>query len=320
MGVGSTRDLEGVVVKTGSARLVLDCKDGVGESIIWSATETALYWVDILGSRIHRLEPDSGRHDVWPTPELPTSIGLTADGGFIVGLRRRVTLWRPGGTFDTLAVPEPDLPGNRLNEGVVAPDGSFWVGTMAENIGPDGLPMAMAGTTGSLYRITADGIVTGLTDDKFGITNTMIWTDDGHFVTADTLSNALYAYRLASRGTALDVRRAFGSPLVRGLPDGSTSDVNGAIYNARVAGGGAIAVLAADGSLTKYLDLPCASPTNCAFGGPRLDRLFVTSARFGMSNADLAKRPTEGGLFELRGLGPGRPANTFGSAFSAPRR
>ena len=303
---------------TRSARLVLDCKDGVGESIVWSAAEAALYWVDILGSRIHRLEPDSGRHDVWPTPELPTSIGLEADGDFIVGLRRRITLWRPGGAFNTLAVPELDLPGNRLNEGVVAPDGSFWVGTMAENISPDGLPMAMAGATGSLYRITADGTVTRLTDDKFGITNTMIWTDNGHFVTADTLSNALYAYRLDPPGTALGERRAFGSPLTRGLPDGSTSDVNGAIYNARVAGGGAIAILAADGSLTKYLDLPCASPTSCAFGGPHLDRLFVTSARFGISDADLAVRSTEGGLFEIMGLGPGRLPNSFGSVLVAP--
>jgi sugar lactone lactonase YvrE len=305
-------------MKASRVRLVLDCKDGVGESIVWSAAETALYWVDILGSRIHRLEPDSERHDVWPTPELPTSIGLRADGGFIVGLRRRVTLWRPGSDFDTLAVPEPDLPGNRLNEGAVAPDGSFWVGTMAENIGPHGLPMAMAGTTGSLYRITADGTVTRLTDDKFGITNTMIWTDDGHFVTADTLSNVLYAYRLGASGTALVARHAFGSPLARGIPDGSTSDVNGAIYNARVAGGGAIAVLSADGSLTKYLDLPCASPTSCAFGGSSFDRLFITSARFGMSNADLAAKPTEGGLFEIQGFGPGRPARTFGSASVAP--
>jgi len=305
-------------MNTKGARLLLDCKDGVGESIVWAAAETALYWVDITGSRIHRLEPDSGRHDVWPTPELPTSIGLRADGGFIVGLRRRVTLWRPGGDFDTLAVPEPDLPGNRLNEGVVAPDGSFWVGTMAENIGADGLPMTMAGTTGSLYRIAPDGRVTRLTDDKFGITNTMIWTGDGHFVTADTLRNTLYIYRLAPPGTALSARRAFGSPLARGLPDGSTSDMNGAIYNTRVAGGGAIAILAADGSLIRYFDLPCASPTSCAFGGHRLDRLFVTSARFGMSKADLVARPTEGGLFEIEGLGPGRSTRVFGSASVAP--
>lgn len=308
--------MEGAVV-TGSARLVLDCKDGVGESIIWSAAEAALYWVDILGSRIHRLEPDSGQHDVWRTPELPTSIGLAADGGFVVGLRHRVTLWRPEGPFDTLAVPEPDLPGNRLNEGVVAPDGSFWVGTMAENIDPEGLPMASAGTTGSLYRITAGGHVTRLTDDKFGITNTMVWTNN-HFITADTLSNSLYIYDLVRQGTALGTRRAFGSSLARGLPDGSTSDVTGTIYNARVAGGGAIAVLAADASLMKYLDLPCASPTSCAFGGTRLDRLFVTSARFGMSNTELAARPTEGGLFELKGLGPGRPANIFGAGSTLP--
>ena len=305
-------------MKTESVRLVLDCKDGVGESIVWSAAEAALYWVDISGSRIHRLEPDRGQHDIWPTPELPTSIGLAADGGFIVGLRRRITLWRPGGTFDTLAVPEPDLPGNRLNEGVVAPDGSFWVGTMAENIGPDGLPMACAGTTGALYRITVDGTVTRLTDDKFGIPNTMIWTDR-YFITADTLSNTLYSYRLGEQGAALDARRVFGTPLTRGLPDGSTLDMSGSIYNARVAGGGAIALLAADAGLTRYLDLPCTSPTSCAFGGPRLDRLFVTSARFGLRDADLAARPIEGGLFELRGLGPGRLPNVFGALSPIPR-
>ena len=299
-------------MKPTRARLILDCKDGVGESIVWSSAEGALYWVDIVGSRIHRLEPDNGRHDLWPTPELPTSIGLRADGGFIVGLRRRVTLWRPGGTFETFAVPEPDLPDNRLNEGVVAPDGSFWVGTMTENIGPDGHPMAIAGKTGSIYRIAADGAVTRLTQDRFGITNTMVWTSDGEFVTADTLGNALYAYRFSPPGVTLGARRAFGLPLSRGIPDGSTSDVNGMLYNARVAGGAAIAVLAGDGSLMEYLDLPCASPTSCAFGGPRLDRLFITSARFGMSEAELAARSIEGGLFVLEGLGPGRPANIFG--------
>ena len=301
---------------TSAARLVLDCKDGVGESLIWSPAEAALYWVDIVGSRIHRFEPDGGRHEVWQTPELPTSIGLRADGGFVVGLRRRVAVWRPGGGFSTLAVPEPSVPGNRLNEGVVAPDGSFWVGTMAENIGPNGRPQKMAGETGSLYRITTEGIVSRLTNDIFGITNTMIWTDDDRFITADTLGNCLYAYPRDRSGIALGARSAFGSPLARGIPDGSTSDVHGAIYNARVAGGGAIAVLARDGSLERYLDLPCSSPTSCTFGGANMDRLYVTSARFGMSDDDLLARPAEGGLFEIAGLGPGRVPHTFGTAFT----
>ena len=139
-----------------TARLVLDCRNIVGESLIWVDAEQSLYWVDIVGSRIHRWAPDSGAQDVWATPELPTSIGLRKDGGFIVGLRQRVCLWRPGGSFETFAVPEPDLPGNRLNEGVVAPDGSFWVGTMAENIGPDGGPQPMSGNSGIRMSNDAD--------------------------------------------------------------------------------------------------------------------------------------------------------------------
>ena len=80
------------------------------------------------------------RHEVWPAPDFPTSIGLRADGGAIVGLRDRVALWDYGGEFRTLAIIEPDLPDNRLNEGRVGPDGAFWVGTMQNNLHPDGAP------------------------------------------------------------------------------------------------------------------------------------------------------------------------------------
>jgi sugar lactone lactonase YvrE len=295
-----------------TARLVLDCRNIVGESLIWVDAEQSLYWVDIVGSRIHRWAPDSGAQDVWATPELPTSIGLRKDGGFIVGLRQRVCLWRPGGSFETFAVPEPDLPGNRLNEGVVAPDGSFWVGTMAENIGPDGGPQPMSGNSGALYRIAPDAIVTQLTDRDFGITNTMIWTDDGRFITADTLANELYAYDLVASDTGLANRRTLPLRLDRGLPDGSTRDSTGTIYNARVAGGGAAAIIAGDGASAEYVDLPCASPTSCAFGGPDLATLYITSARFGMTTDQLVQTPTEGGLFAINVPAVGRPTHRFG--------
>lgn len=281
-----------------TARLALDCRDIVGESLIWVAAEQVLYWVDIVGSRIHRWAPECGTHEVWPTPELPTSIGPRKDGGFVVGLRQRICLWRPGGPFETFAVPEPDLPGNRLNEGVVTPDGSFWVGTMAENIAPDGGPQPMSGNSGALYRIGPDASVTQLTERHFGITNTMIWTDDGRFITADTLANRFYAYDLTESGTRLANRHVLPLQLDRGLPDGSTRDTAGTIYNARVAGGGAIAIITSDGTAT-YLDLPCTSPTSCTFGGRDLQTLYITSARFGMTEDQLIEKPHEGGLFAV---------------------
>jgi sugar lactone lactonase YvrE len=294
-----------------TGRLVLDCKDVVGESLVWSPAEQCLYWVDIVGSRIHRLEPGSGSHQTWSTPQLPTSIGLAKHGGFIVGLRQRITRWRPGGAFETFAVPEPELPGNRLNEGVVAPDGSFWVGTMQENIGPDLGPREITGPSGSLYRVAPDGKVSRLTDDRFGITNTMVWLDDGRFVTADTLRNEIYVYDYDRSAHQLHNRRVL-AVIDRGLPDGSTRDASGAIYNARVAGGASVARISSTDGCVDVLELPCRSPTSCAFGGPDLTTLFVASARFGMSAGDLEDNSMDGGLYALEATGHGLPATAFG--------
>jgi sugar lactone lactonase YvrE len=294
-----------------TARLVLDCKDVVGESIIWSADDQCLYWVDIVGSRIHRLHPDTGKHETWKTPELPTSIGITKAGDFIVGLRQRITRWRPGGEFETFAVPEPDHVGNRLNEGVVAPDGSLWVGTMEDNIGQDLAPRAMGAPAGSLYRVSADGKVTRLTDDRFGITNTMIWLDDGHFVTADTSVNELYLYEYDPLKGKLGSRRLLAT-INRGLPDGSTCDTAGTIYNARVAGGASLAKLDLTGSPITFIDLPCASPTSCTFGGRDFTTLYLTSARFGMPSESLGDNSQDGALYALDRAGHGKPASRFG--------
>ena len=93
-------------------KLVFDVEDIVGESLTYDDRRDALVWVDIVAKRIHRLWLADLRHELWPTPDFPTSIGLRANGGAVVGLRDRVALWDFGGEFRTLAVVEPDLPDN----------------------------------------------------------------------------------------------------------------------------------------------------------------------------------------------------------------
>ena len=293
-----------------TARLVLDCKDVVGESIIWSPAEQCLYWVDIVGGRIHRLDPQTGTHETWTTPELPTSIGLGKDGGFIVGLRQRIVRWRPGGTFETFAVPEPDLGGNRLNEGVVAPDGSFWVGTMQDNIGPDLGPMEMTAPTGSLYRVAPDGAVSRLTDDRFGITNTMVWLDDGRFVTADTLATALYLYEYDSTAMQLQRRQllprsSVGFPTARRGTPRATSTTRASRAAPRWRGS------RQSNGVVELIDLPCSSPTSCAFGGPDLSTLYHLGT-FWHERRIPREQQRDGGLYALDPGTVGTMTNPFG--------
>lgn len=291
--------------------LLIAARDVVGESIVWDDRTGALVWVDIGGRRIHRLDTATGEHRIWPVGYFPTSIGLRTDGGAIVGRTRDVTLWDWEGPGEVLAVPEPDLPGNRLNEGRVAPDGSFWVGTMANNLGPDGSSVGQAGKTGGLYRVAQDGTVARLTEDRFGITNTMVWLDDGRFITADTVEDRLYAYSVTAEGL-LGARTDFGVSVGRGLPDGSCRDAEGGVWTCRVVGGAALTRTLPDGRLDQIVELPCSWPTSCTFGGADLDLLYVTSARFTMTAEHLAAHPQEGSVFVLRPGVRGLAENRFG--------
>ncbi len=291
------------------ATLVVDAADIVGESAVYDEGRDAVLWVDIGGKRIHRFLLGERRHQVWPAPDFPTSIGLRADGGAILGLRDRVALWDYGGEFRTLAIVEPDLPDNRLNEGRVGPDGAFWVGTMQNNLHPDGSPKEMTRDSGAIYRVDRDGNVSRLTPREFGVTNTMAWTGDGHFLTADTMRNEIYAYDYCDG--ALANKRVFAPALDRGAPDGSCLDSTGRLWNCRVAGGACIACFRPDGRLERLVELPCTWPTSCAFGGSNFGTLYVTSARFTMTAERIAAHPEEGALFGLEVGAQGRPEHRF---------
>ncbi|WP_431301157.1 SMP-30/gluconolactonase/LRE family protein [Tabrizicola sp. BL-A-41-H6] len=293
-----------------TARLIFDAQDMVGESLLWDDRRGRLVWIDIIGRRVHALDPVTGDHRLWPLPFRPTSISLREDGDAMLCSERHICRWNWQGEPVPLIEVEPDLPMNRLNEGAVGPDGALWVGSMHQNIGDDDSPKDIPGATGHIYRFAPDGHLRQMADDLYGIANTLVWPEPDLLVVADTLQNTLYQYRIGPDG--LGPRAVFAAGLERGLPDGSTTDAAGRVWNARVVGGYALACLETDGRLAAYHDLPCSWPTSCAFGGAGLDRLFVTSARFTMNAEHLQTAPQEGGLFEVATTARGKPPNRFG--------
>lgn len=288
-----------------------DRRDILGESPFWHAREGALYWVDIVSGTASRLSADGGVTD-WTLGE-PVSGAIPREaGGLVVTLASGVALLDPAsGAVTPLCRPDADRPGNRPNEARCDPQGRLWVATMRNNIGPAGEDLPVERRTGALHCVFPDGrsvcLATG-----FGIPNTLAWSPDGRTLyLAETMDEAIHAYDFDPDGPAIGNRRVFAAPEGLGAPDGSAMDAEGCLWNARF-GAGRLLRLRPDGTIDRIVELPVTNPTCCAFGGPDLCTLYVTSSRQGMPEDALAANPLEGALLAFRTDVPGLPLPVFG--------
>jgi len=279
---------------------VLDCRNWLGEGPMWMPSERRLYWTDVPSRQVHRWNPTSGEQEVFATPDMVTAMAPRRSGGLIVATDKGVEFWDPATNQRTAFVaPEKGLPGNRSNDGKCDRHGRFWLGTMSNNLNADGTGRDLAGTTGNLYRIDADGTATKM-DGPFGVSNTFAWSPDNRTMYfADSLKG-IYAYDFDSESGAIANRRLFAATddAADGVPDGSTIDADGFVWNCRWDGSGIIR-WAPDGTIDRKIDLPCPRVTSAIFGGDDLDTLYVTTARFDMSEAELADYPLAGGIFAI---------------------
>ncbi len=270
----------------------LACK--LGEGPVWVARDAALWSVDIEAPAVHRLDPASGERFSWIPPCRIGSLAPRASGGFVAGTERGFAHVDPvAGIFELLTDPEADRPGNRFNDGKVDPAGRFWGGTMDD---------AKRAASGALYRLDADLQATRV-EDGFRITNGPAFSPDGRTMYhTDTLRRTTWAYDLATDG-AVSNKRVFAAwPEGFGNPDGMTVDAQGYLWVA-FWGGACVRRVAPDATVVGDHPLPCSNVTSMSFGGPNLDRLFVTSARQGLDADALAAQPLAGGLFEIDARG-----------------
>ncbi len=275
---------------------------------MWHATEQALYWTDINRFLVHRFDPDTRTVRSWFFEEPVTALVLTdRDDTWAVALGSRVILWRP----DTDERREYGFhlngwPAVRLNDGRADPRGSLWVGSMRNNVRPDGTSAEAGGTDGILYRIAADGAVTEWKRD-IGISNTLAWSPDGKlFYFADTLVNEIYVYDYDKTTGSISGERLFLCGFDRGVPDGSTVDREGYLWNCRFSGG-CVLRIAPNGSIDRVIEMPTTNITSCTFGGSDLKTLYVTTASSGAPPGERFA----GGLFAIYSEIPGQPENRF---------
>lgn len=268
-------------------RCVADVHAVLGEGPVWVAREKALYWVDIKGYKIFRLD-ESGGFGEWSTPFRVCSLVPRASGGFIGGTDKGIALIDPGaGHFEIIENPEQHLPHNRFNDGKVDRQGRFWAGTM------DDLETEASGT---LYRIDPNLRWTVM-DTDYRITNGPAFSPDGKIMYhTDTVRQVTYAFDLAEDGEAHNRRVFLQFGPGDGNPDGMTVDAEGCLWIA-FWGGSCLRRFSPAAERLETVRLPTSQPSSCAFGGADLDRLYVTSASVGLDESALSMQPNAGGLF-----------------------
>jgi sugar lactone lactonase YvrE len=256
--------------------------DRCGEGPLWHPEEQALYWTDINRFLAHRWNAADGSVKTWFFDEPVTALALTArEDTLAVALGSRVILWSPrtdarrdqGFRLD-------GWPAVRLNEGRVDPRGSLWLGSMRNNVRPDGSAGEAGGTDGALYRVDPDGAASEW-KRGIGIANTLAWSpDETRLYFADTLANRIWVYDYDPSTGAIGGERTFFADFPRGLPDGSAMDREGFLWNCRH-GGGCVVRIAPDGRVDQVAELPVTNVTSCIFGGEDRRTLYVTSAANG---------------------------------------
>lgn len=289
----------------------------LGEGVTWDPIRGEVLWVDITTGRIfHGRLASDGTVTVVRTTTVPGTAGAVAvarDGSLVVAGSRGLIYVRPdGSTVDGPQIlPDALTPGRRLNDGKADPAGRFLVGTQTD---------AGGSRTELLVRVGTAGSVTVL-DDDLALANGLGWSVGGDLLyTVDTLDRVIYVREYDATSGAVGARRVFAGPGVfggPGLPDGMTIDAEGFLWVA-IWGGSRVVRLDPGGRFAGSIYVPAPHVSCVEFVGRDLLTLAITTAREGLSLADLAARPLSGSLFTVRPGVRGRAPSLWSASSSRP--
>jgi sugar lactone lactonase YvrE len=288
-----------------------DVTAALGEGPYWVPEDDCLLWVDIEGARLHRTYFPA-RETVTDSPGPVSAAFPAVGGGILIAGGAALTLLFPaerGGQWVARTIADtPARDGIRFNDAGVDPAGRVWVGSMH---------VTEAEPLGELYRLDPGGRLNPVVKNVT-VSNGLGWSPDG--------SRLYYADSPLGRVDVFDYDPATGEAFSRrtfadlsaaeGVPDGLTVDADGCVWVA-MWGGSALRRLTPDGEPDAVLPVPVSQPTSCAFGGPDLADLYITSARVGLTEDQLAAQPLAGRLLHVRPGPVGLPSTTAKAAIPA---
>lgn len=275
-------------MRTLTSDLLLDARAELAEGPFWDAATERLLWVDILPGVVHQCDAAGGRAEGWTFgPTVGAALPRTT-GGLVLAAGDGFALLDEDGRVQRRIPVEADRPGTRMNDATCDPVGRLWAGSMVhDKSAPDA----------ALYRLDPDATVTRMLTGVT-VSNGTGWSPDGRLMYyIDSLSGGVDRFDFdVGSGAIGGRRRLVDVPLDDGEPDGLTVDETGCIWVA-LWGGGQVRRYTPAGELDTVVTVPATLTTSCAFGGPGLRQLFITTARCALTAEERADQPHAGGLF-----------------------
>ncbi|ADU31705.1 SMP-30/gluconolactonase/LRE family protein [Evansella cellulosilytica] len=272
------------------AQLIIPAGATLGEGPCWDEKKQVLYWIDILEKKIHRFKPVTNETQTIKLSQYIGCLGLVERGGYLVGLQDGIYyLDEISEEIVSINHPESEKKENRFNDGKVDPGGRFWAGTMHL----DGLE-----GEGALYRLDIDKNISRMIEDV-SISNGLAWDTNKqlmYYIDTPTKKVAAFDYDAAT-GEINNKRYVITIPEGEGFPDGMTIDAEGMLWIAHWGGSRVSRWNPDNGEKLSEIFFPVSQVTCCCFGGEKLDKLYVTTASVGLSEAEQKEQPNAGGVF-----------------------
>ena len=286
-----------------SVEVFADLRADVGEAPHWDERTKSLLFVDLTGGVVFRYDRSGMALGSFSVGQEVGAVVPRRGGGLVLAVRDGIAVASDTGEgFEITAPVEREISGNRMNDAKCDPAGRLFAGTTAFDFSP---------RSAALYRVEPDWSFEQIARDVTQ-SNGIAWSPDGsrmYFIDSATQGVDVFDYD-ARTGSAGNRRRLVTIDRAHGIPDGMTADSQGNVWVACF-GGGAVRCFSPAGVLLEEIFLPVSQVTSCAFGGPELADLYVTSAAYRLSPGQLKRQPHAGATFVCRPGAAGLPASSF---------
>jgi gluconolactonase len=262
---------------------------GYSEGVV-VGRDGAIYVSDVYNGTIYRVRPE-GKAEVWARTGAPNGHKILADGTHLVcdGSQRAVLRLDAAGRVIGKAASEQDSkPLRAPNDLTLDSAGGFYFtdpgGSSREN------------PVGTVHYVDARG-KTHLVAEGLAFPNGIVLRPDARtLLVAESGHNRILSYTVISPGKVSGMRVFANLPTkgdgqIASEPDGMCLDALDNLYVAHY-GMKRVQVLSPAGELLRSYAAGNLTTSNVAFGGPRMDQLYVTGALG-------EEKTTRGGLFRL---------------------